>query len=180
MTTGYTGKILVVDLTSAKVGEEKLEKGIYRNFIGGVGLGARLLYERQPGKVDPLAEQNILGFMPGLLSGTAVPGSSRITVVSKSPITGGWGDANVGGYMASELKRAGYDGILFQGISPQPVYLLIYEGKTELRDASHLWGKDTIETIETLRKETGERRLRVICIGSVGEAQSLISAINND
>ena len=177
MTVGYTSKISVVDLTSAKVREEQLRDRLYRDFIGGVGLGVKLLYERQPGKVDPLGHENILGFMPGLLSGTAVPGSSRITVVSKSPITGGWGDANVGGYMASELKRAGYDGILFQGISPQPVYLLIYEGKAELRDASHLWGKDTTETIKMLRKETGERRLRIMCIGSAGEAQSLISAI---
>lgn len=177
MTAGYTGKVLTVDLTLAKVKEEQLEERLYRDFIGGVGLGARLLYQRQPGKVDPLGEENILGFMPGLLSGTTVPGSSRLTVVSKSPITRGWGDANVGGYIARELKCAGYDGILFQGISPHPVYLLIYKGKVELRDASHLWGKDTVETEEILRKEIGDRRLRVICIGPVGEAQSLISAI---
>jgi len=177
MTTGYTGKILVVDLTSVEVREEQIPDKLYRDFIGGAGLGARLLYERQPGKVDPLDKQNILGFMPGLLSGTAVPGSSRTTVVSKSPITGGWGDSNVGGYIASELKRSGYDGILFQGISPNPVYLLIYKSKFELRDASHLWGKDTTQTIEILRKEIGERRLRVMCIGPAGEAQSVISAI---
>jgi len=174
---GYTGKILVVDLASRKVREEKLPERLYRDFIGGVGLGVRLLYERQPAKVDPLGGKNILGFMPGLLSGTITPGSSRLTVVSKSPLTGGWGDASVGGYLAYEIKRAGYDGILFQGISPRPVYLLLHQGKAELKDASHLWGKDTRETEETLRKEVGDPRLRVACIGPAGEAKSLIAAI---
>ena len=177
MKAGYIGKILVVDLTSAEVKEEQLPEKLYREFIGGVGLGARLLYQRQPGKVDPLGPENILGFMPGLLTGTAVPGSSRITVVAKSPITGGWGDANAGGHIASELKRSGYDGVLFQGSSPNPVYLLIHKGKVELRDASHLWGKDATETIKMLCKEVGERRLRVMCIGPTGEAQSPISCI---
>lgn len=177
MTAGYIGKILIVDLTSGEVKEERLPDELYREFIGGVGLGVRLLYERQPGKVDPLGQQNILGFMPGLLSGTAAPSSSRLTLVSKSPLTGGWGDASVGGYMGFDLKRAGYDGILFYGISPKPVYLLIYQGKAELKDASHLWGKDTIETEETLRKEIGDTRLRVACIGPAGEKMSLISSI---
>jgi len=177
MTAGYTGKILIVDLTSGEVKEERLPDELYREFIGGVGLGVRLLYERQPGKVDPLGQQNILGFMPGLLSGTAAPSSSRLTLVSKSPLTGGWGDASVGGYIGFELKRAGYDGILFYGISPKPVYLLIHQGKAELRDASHLWGKDTIETEEILRKEVGDRRLRVACIGPAGEKLSLISSV---
>ena len=177
MATGYSGKILVVDLSTAKVREEQLEEKLYRDFIGGVGLGVRLLYQRQPGKVDPLGEQNILGFMPGLLTGTAVPASSRLTVVSKSPLTGSWGDASTGGYTGYELKWAGYDGILVQGISPHPVYLLVYQGKAELRDASHLWGKDTIETEEILREEIGDHRLRVICIGPAGEARSLISSL---
>jgi len=177
LATGYAGKILIVDLTSAKAREEQLHDSLYRGFIGGVGLGVRLLYEHQLGKIDPLGEGNILGFMPGLLSGTAAPSSSRLTIVSKSPITRGWGDANVGGYIGYELKRAGYDGVLFYGVSARPVYLLIYQGKAELRDASHLWGKDTIETEEMLRKEIGDSRLRVACIGPAGEKQSLISSI---
>jgi aldehyde:ferredoxin oxidoreductase len=177
MTAGYTGKILIVDLASGEVKEELLPDELYREFIGGVGLGVRLLYERQPGKVDPLGQQNILGFMAGLLSGTTAPSSSRLTLVSKSPLTGGWGDASVGGYMGFELKRAGYDGILFYGISPKPVYLLIHQGKAELKDASQLWGKDTVETEETLREEIGDTRLRVACIGPAGEKLSLISSV---
>jgi len=174
---GYTGKILVVDLTSAKARDEQLQEKLYREFIGGVGLGVRLLYEYQPSRVDALGSQNVLAFMPGLLSGTVAPSSSRLTIVSKSPLTGGWGDANVGGYIAFELKRAGYDGILFYGVSPRPVYLLIYQDKVEMRDASDLWGKDTTETEEMLRKEIGDSRLRIACIGPAGEKLSLISSI---
>jgi aldehyde:ferredoxin oxidoreductase len=174
---GYVGKLLVIDLFSGEISEEHPHDNLYRQFIGGVGLGVRLVYERQPGKVNPLGEQNILGFLPGLLSGTAVPGSSRMTIVSKSPLTGGWGDASLGGYIGYELKRTGYDGILLRGVSPKPVYLLIRQDKVELRDASYLWSKDTIETEKILRKELGDNRLRVACIGPAGEKQSLISAI---
>jgi len=177
MVAGYNGKILLVNLTSGEVGEEHLDEQLYRDFIGGVGLGVRLLYQRQPGKADPFGEQDILGFMPGLLSGTTVPAASRLTIVSKSPLTGTWGDSNVGGYIAHELKCAGYDGILFLGISSNPVYLLIYQGKAELKDATHFWGKDTIETEEILRNEVGDPKLRVISIGPTGESKSLISAI---
>jgi aldehyde:ferredoxin oxidoreductase len=178
--SGFIGRFLVVNLSSSEIREECPPENLYRQFIGGVGLGVRLVYERQAGKLNPLGEQNILGFFPGLLSGTAVPSSSRLTIVSKSPLTGGWGDASLGGYIGYELKRAGFDGILLQGISPQPSYLSIYHNKVELRDASHLWGKDTIETEEILRNELGDSRLRVVCIGPAGEKESLISAIMSE
>jgi aldehyde:ferredoxin oxidoreductase len=174
---GYSGRLLHVDLSTCDIKEEQLPDQLYRQYIGGAGLGVRLIYERQPRKIDPLGKQSILGFMPGLLSGTAVPGSSRLTIVSKSPLTGGWGDTSVGGHIGHELKRAGYDGILFRGISPHPAYLLIDNGKVELRNASHVWGRDTIETEDTLRKETGDNKLRIACIGPAGENKSLISAI---
>jgi len=177
MAKGYNGKILIVNLTSGKVEEEHLEEKLYRDFVGGVGLGVRLLYQRQIERADPLGEQNILGFMPGLLGGTNVPGASRMTIVAKSPLTGTWGDASMGGFIGHELKCAGYDGILVLGIAPNPVYLLIYRGKAELRDATHLWGKDTIETEEILHDEIGDHRLKIISIGPSGESKSLISAI---
>jgi aldehyde:ferredoxin oxidoreductase len=175
--SGFIGRILVIDLSSGEIKEECLHENLYRQYIGGVGLGVRLVYERQTGKVDPLGEQAILGFFPGLLSGTAVPGSSRMTIVAKSPLTGGCGDASLGGFIGYELKRAGFDGILLRGISPKPVYLLIYQNIVELRDASHLWGKDTIDTEEILRNDLGGSRLRVVCIGPAGEQMSLISGI---
>lgn len=177
MRAAWNGKVLMVDLTRAEVREQQLPEELYRDFIGAVGLGVRLIYEYEPPVANALGEESVLGFMPGLLTGTAVPSSSRLTIVSKSPLTGGWGDSNVGGYIASELKRAGYDGVLFWGISPYPVYLLIYGGKVELRDASHLWGKDTKETGEILRREIGDGKLRVVCIGPAGENLSFISAI---
>jgi len=128
-------------------------------------------------KIDPLGPENVLGFVTGPLTGTPVPTSGRYMVVTKSPLTGTWGDSNSGGSFGPELKGAGYDAIFFSGISPKPVYLWVSSGKAELQDASHLWGKDTIETEEILRKELGEPGARIACIGPSGEAGSLISGI---
>ncbi|MFC1971076.1 aldehyde ferredoxin oxidoreductase N-terminal domain-containing protein [Chloroflexota bacterium] len=180
MSVGYRGKILTINLDSGEVGVELLPDSLYRDYIGGVGLGVKLLYDRQRGGVDALSEENILGFMPGLLSGTIVPCSSRLTVVSKSPLTGGWGDSSVGGHIAYELKCAGYDGIFFWGISPKPVYLLIYKDNVQLRDASHLWGLDTTDTENKLRGELEDNKLRIASIGPSGESMSLIASITSD
>ncbi len=171
------GKILFVDLTKGELTEESLPESLYRNFIGSIGLGARILYERIMPKTDPFAPENILGFVTGPLTGTGVPTSGRYMVVTKSPLTGTWTDSNSGGSFGPELKGAGYDAIFFSGISPKPVYLWLSSGKAELREASHLWGKDTDETEETLRKELSEPAARVACIGSAGELRSLIAGI---
>jgi len=177
MTAGYWRKILFIDLTAGLINEETLPESIYRDFLGGEGLGARILYERQAAKVDALGPENILGFVTGLLTGCGVPAASRCTVVTKSPLTGTWGDANVGGYLGSELKACGYDAVFFKGIAPHPVYLLLTGSNVELRDATHLWGKDTVEAVEILRQETKDPGIRVACIGPAGEGLSLISAI---
>jgi len=180
MPGGYTGKICFVDLTSGEIQIEKLTDTKARNYIGGQGLGARTLFERQPKGADPLGSENILGFTTGPLTGTKTPTGGRYMVVCKSPLTGGWGDANSGGYFGSELKAAGLDAVYVSGKSVKPVYLLIQNGKLELRDASHLWGQDTISTEEALRSEIGEKRLRVASIGPASERLSLISGICND
>jgi aldehyde:ferredoxin oxidoreductase len=177
MAGGYAGKVLCVNLTSGLTKEKPLPEVIYRDFIGGVGLGVKIVYERMKPNVDPLGPDNFLGFVPGLLTGTPVPMSSRCTVVTKSPLTGTWGDANMGGYLGPELKAAGYDGVFFTGISPKPVYLFIQDGKSELRDAGNLWGKDTIETVKAIRQEIGDEAIRIACIGPSGESLSLISSI---
>jgi len=179
MYNGYNGKILFVDLTQGATKEEGLPEKVYRDFIGGVGLGARILYERMNPKVDPLGPDNMLGFLVGPLTGTGIHGA-RFQTVTKSPITGGWGDANSGGSLAPQLKAAGYDGVFFSGISPKPVYLFLNDGKAELRDASHLWGKDTIETEESIRKELGDDRVKIACIGPAGEAKSLLACIKHE
>ena len=177
MPYGYMGKICFVDLSKGEMHEEQLDSKIYRSFVGGEGLGASILIDRQPAHVDALGPDNMLGILVGLLTGCGVSSAARTTVVTKSPLTGTFGDANAGGYFAPELKACGYDGIFFKGISPKPVYLLVTEEKSELKDASHLWGKDTVETSTILRQELGDAKIRVACIGPAGEKMSLISSI---
>ena len=180
MRGGYAGKIGFVDLSSGEIRIEKLDDATARSYIGGQGLGARILYERQPKGADPLGPDNILGFTTGPLTGTKTPTGGRYMAVCKSPLTGGWGDANSGGYFGSELKAAGLDAVFVSGKSASPTYLLIQNGNLELRDASHLWGQDTVATEEALRSETAAKKLRVACIGPASERLSLISGISND
>ncbi len=104
----------------------------------------------------------------------------RYTVVCKSPVTGGWNDANSGGFFGPELKRAGFDAVFVSGASAEPVYLFVKDGKAEIRDARGLWGKDTAETLEALILETGESNLRAALIGPAGERQSLMACVIND
>jgi len=176
---GYMGKILFVDLSTGEIKEEALEEKMCRDFIGGYGIGARILYSRQKAGVDPLGPENTLGLISGPFTGTIVPPGLRYMVVGKSPLTGGWGDANSGGYFGPYLKFAGFDGVFFTGISLRPVYLLIDNGKAELKDAGYLWGKDTYETEDLLMAEYGKQS-RVACIGPAGERLSLIASIMTD
>jgi aldehyde:ferredoxin oxidoreductase len=180
MLGGYMGKLLFVDLSKAEIKEEAPDEKLYRDFMGGYGLGARIIYSRQPGGVDPLGRESIIGFVTGPLTGMrGMVMAPRFTVVGKSPLTGGWGDANSGGYFGPYLKFAGYDAVFFSGVSPKPVYLFIDNGKAELRDAGHLWGKDSRETDEGLKSELGGN-VAVACIGPAGESLSLISSVMHD
>ncbi len=180
MAYGYMGKILFVDLSTGKVGQETPEESFYRAYIGGYGVGARIVFSRQKAGVDPLGPENTLGFMTGPLTGTDFPFGGRYTVfVGKSPLTGGWGDANSGGDFGPYLKFSGYDGVVFTGASEKPVYLYIKDGKAEIKDASHLWGRDTVETEDMLKEELG-KDVRVACIGAAGENLSLISSVINN
>jgi aldehyde:ferredoxin oxidoreductase len=174
------GKILFINLSTKEIKTETPDEKLYRNFIGGYGVGARIVFSRQRAGVDPLGPENTLGFMGGPLTGTDFPFGGRYTVfVGKSPLTGGWGDANSGGDFGPYLKFSGYDGVIFTGASKKPVYLLIKEGKAELKDANHLWGKDTNETEDILKNELG-KEVRVACIGPAGEKLSLISCVINN
>ncbi len=179
MTGGYVGKTLWVDLSRGELREEHLDDRLCRDFLGGYGIGARVLFNHVPAGTDPLGEHNLLGFITGPLAGTPVLGGSRYTVVAKSPLTGGWGDANSGGWFGPYLKFSGYDAIYFSGISEKPVYLRIDNGKPELKDASLLWGKDTFETEDALKAQLG-RDTEVACIGPSGEKLSLIAAVMNN
>jgi aldehyde:ferredoxin oxidoreductase len=170
------GKILFVDLSRNKLKDEALDESLCRQFIGGYGIGARILFSRQKAGVDPLGPDNTLGILSGPFTGTPALSGTRYTVVAKSPLTGGWGDANSGGYFGAFLKYAGYDAVFFNGISPKPVCLFINNGKAELRDAVHLWGKDTRQTEEILQSELG-KDVEVACIGPSGERLSRIAAV---
>ena len=180
MKGGYVGKLLFADLTKGTLEEKPLSEKVAKNFIGGYGIGARLLYDMMKPGVDPLGPDNILGFISGPLNGTGALFGGRYTVVCKSPVTGGWNDANSGGFFGPELKRAGFDGVFVSGASKKPVYIYIKDGKAEIRDAGALWGKDCVETEEALIRETGEKNLRAALIGPAGEKKSLMACVIND
>lgn len=179
MARGYMGKILNVDLNKGTIEQEPLDEQLCREYVGGYGLGARLLYERMPAGADPLGPDNILGLLTGPLTGTPAVIGSRFVAVAKSPNTGGWGDANCGGFFGPKLKFAGFDGILFYGVSDRPVYLYIENGQAELRDAADLWGLGVSDLEDRLKERHGEDA-EIASIGPAGEKQSLMACIMND
>jgi aldehyde:ferredoxin oxidoreductase len=176
---GYVGRLLHVDLRQGELTAERPDEALLRSFIGGYGLGARILYERMPAGADPLGPDNILGFVTGPLTGTPALLSGRFCVVGKSPLTGTWGDANSGGKFGPGLKFAGYDAVFVSGVSQEPVYLLIEEGQASLRSADDLWGLDCIET-DGLLKDRHGKGTEVASIGPPGERLALISCIITD
>lgn len=176
MANGCMEKILFVDLSSGKMKDSVPDGRLFRDFIGGNGAGAKIIYGLQKGGVDALGPDNIMGLMTGPLTGTPAITGCRFTVLGKSPLTGGWGEANCGGDFGPNLKFAGYDVVYFTGIAEKTVYLLIDNGKAELKDASYLQGKSTFETSDILQSEHGNNA-KVICIGPAGEKMSLISCI---
>ena len=180
MLYGYAGKMLFIDLTDGKIEEKELTKEMAENFVGGYGFGAKILYEMMPAGTDPLGKDSVMGFITGPTSATKAFFGGRYTTVHKSPVTGGWNDANSGGFFGPELKKAGYDALFVKGCSEKPVYIYINDGKVEIRDASRIWGLDSKESWEELKKETGEPRIRVSVIGPAGERQALLSCPVND
>jgi aldehyde:ferredoxin oxidoreductase len=179
MKGGITGKILWVNLTKGTKEVLKPEHAIYRHFLGGYGIGVKLIYEKQKPGLAPLDPENILGFATGPLTGTPAISSSRYTVMGKSPLTGTWGDANAGGFFGPALKRAGFDGIFFEGASSTWVYLFIEDGNIELIDATPYLGFDTTRFEDQMKEERGNT-IRIASIGPAGEMCSLLACIIND
>ena len=178
MTGGYAGKILWVDLSEEKVAIKDLDMGMARKYIGGVGFAVKLLWDETNADTESLSSKNPLIFMTGPLTGI-VPSSSRYIVAAISPLADIWGEAHAGGSWAAELKKAGFDGIVLKGKSKKPVYLWVRDGAAEIADAGHLWGKDTYEVYELLRKETNEMA-SVATIGRAGEKLVRIACVMND
>jgi aldehyde:ferredoxin oxidoreductase len=173
-------RIGFVDLTTGEIKTEILDESLARDFIGGQGIGARILFERQKKGVDPLGPESYLGFTTGPLTGTKVPTGGRYMAVCKSPLTGGWGDANSGGFFGAELKAAGWDAIFVTGAASAPKYITISDDRIEIKDAAHLWGQDTTDTEKSIQKDTGDKKIRTASIGPASEKLSLISGIVND
>lgn len=181
MDRGYTGKILKVDLSTGDIREEAIPDWVYERFLAGMGLGAYVLHRDIPAGADPLGPDNMVGFVAGILTGTGSLFTGRWTVVGKSPLTGGWGDANCGGMLAPAIKRCGYDGIFISGCSEKPVYLEVKNGKAAICPADDLWGQDAVEAEALLTERCRKKKMpRVACIGPAGENLSLISGICTD
>jgi aldehyde:ferredoxin oxidoreductase len=174
---GYAGKILHVDLTNGTIEVEEPSEDLYRTYLGGSALGLYYLLNTTPAGADPYGPENTLAFMLSGMTGAPIAGQSRCTVVAKSPLTGGIGDSQAGGYWPAELKFAGFDGIVVTGSSDRPVYLWIKEGEAELRDASHLWGRTTLDVENQLKEELDDKRIEVLQVGPAGEKQVRFAAI---
>ncbi|MFX0070913.1 MAG: aldehyde ferredoxin oxidoreductase family protein [Candidatus Hermodarchaeota archaeon] len=179
MNNGYFGKILWIDLKNNSFKEEQLSNEIYCNYIGGYGLGCKLIYDNTKSRYDPLGSESIFGFFPGLLTGTPAPFSGRYMVAGKSPLTGTWGDANSGGTFGPEIKKCGYDAILIKGKADTPKYVAIIDDNKEIYDASEIWGLDIIDAENKLKKKHG-KFIKTAGIGQGGEKLSLFAGIVND
>ncbi len=175
---GWAGKILDIDLTTRAVKSYPLDEEMARLFLGGRGLGTRLLWDLVGPEVEPLSPQNVLIFTSGPLTGTGYQTSNRFSVSTKSPLTGTVLDSNSGGFWGMQFKKTGYDVLIVRGKSPAPVYIEIKPDGVSFHDAAHLWGKRVGETTSSLGQNNNKRN--VLCIGPAGENLSLIASIMND
>jgi aldehyde:ferredoxin oxidoreductase len=176
MPYGYMGKLLEVNLTTGETSQRPIGEEYFRKYLGGSGVAARIFIDEFDHRVDPLSPENPIIFMNGLLTGIAVPTAAKSSFVSKSPLTGIWNEATVGGHWGEQVKRCGYDGIIITGKSEKPVYLWITDEKVEIRPAEHLIGQDVYETSDTIKAETDQKAV-VACIGPAGENQNKIAGI---
>jgi len=180
----WPGKLLRVNLTEGTWKTEEIDPELARNYIGGRGLGSKILCDEIDPTIDPLSPENKLLFMSGPLTGTGAPASARYMVVTKSPLTGTIASSNSGGYFPAELRFTGLNGIIFEGKAEKPVSLWINDDQIELKSAEHLWGKPTHETEDLIREEIEDpwlaRETRIACIGPAGEKLSRIACIVND
>jgi len=168
---GWAGTILDIDLTAGTIEKKPLDLKFARAYLGGRGFNSRILYDEfDPAEEDPFSPGNVICISSGVLGGTLAPSSGRMTIsVGRSPLTDVFADGNAGGHFGPELKFAGYDSIILRGAASQPVYISIFDDEVEIRDARHIWGKDTQETDQILRDEIGDQDAQVFSIGPAGE-----------
>jgi aldehyde:ferredoxin oxidoreductase len=169
MSLGFCGKILHIDLSTGSISIEEPPESFYRKYMGGSAINMHYILEKVPIGIDPYDPENILAISTSVLTGVPFSGQSRLSINAKSPLTGGIGDSQSGGFFPAELKFAGYDGIIIRGKSAKPVYLWIHDGEVEISEASHLWGKVTGEAQKEIQKELGDEKIKVLQIGPAGE-----------
>ncbi len=177
---GATGRLLRVNLTSGELDIEEIPEILYKRYLGGNTLGLYYLLMEQRAGIDPLSPEAKIVFMTSFVTGTPGPGLSRISIVGKSPLTGGYGETEGGGWWGPELKFAGFEGIIIEGRAEKPVYLSIRDGKPELRSAEHLWGEKLKETHDKIKEELDDSRTRIITIGKSGELMSSYACVINE
>jgi aldehyde:ferredoxin oxidoreductase len=180
MLKGYHGKFLEVNLNNLQTQEIPLSEEDLKKFIGGSALAAKLIYNHIKDGIDPLEPNNPLVFSTGPFTGTSIPMVSRYTVSGISPLTGYWGEASSGGIFPFLLKRCGYDGIFIIGKADSPIYLYINNGVAEIKNASHLWGKNCYETQKLIKDGLEQRVISVASIGLAGERKIKYAGIIND
>ena len=172
-----TGFNLEIDLSRGNVERVETDPRLTELHLGGLGTSSRMLWDRVPADVEPFSPDNLLMFSTGLLCGTPAPGANRTMVTAYSPQTLLMGYSMMGGFLAPELKHAGYDKVIFRGKSPKLVYLCIHNDKVEIRDASHLQGKGAVETAEMIREELKQPNAQVAAIGLAGENRVYTASI---
>lgn len=180
MGNGYWQKTLRVNLTTGDIRVEAIDEKDLKAFIGGAGLGAEILRREIPEKIDPLSPENLVIFATGPFQGPSVPGGAKFSVVGISPQTGTYADTAAGADWGPAIKDAGYDIVILEGKSPKPVYLQIIDDDVQIKDAAAIWGKDTFESIDAIRRETGDDKLSVATIGPAGERLVAIACIAVD
>ena len=177
---GYHGRLLEVDLSARKMTDFPLSEEFLKKYIGGATLAAALVYERMGKEPNPLEPEKPLIFSTGPFTGTPLPMVSRYAVGGVSPLTGFWGEATSGGNFPFRLKGSGWDGLFLRGKADRPVYLYLKAGKADIRDAAHLWGKDSYETQKAVKEELKDDSISVACIGAAGEKLIKFAGIMND
>ncbi len=180
MPFGFHDRILKVDLSTGRLFVDSPGEAFYRRYLGGRALIAYYLAKEMPPQADPLGPDNLLIFAPGVATGATISGPGRNGVGAKSPLTGAFGSAEVGGFWGAELKRAGFDAVVVRGRAELPVYLWIQDGKAEIREAGHLWGKTVGEADEALKQELGDPHVRTALIGPAGERMVRYATVVND
>lgn len=177
---GYWGRILRVNLSNGLIREERVDESFFKKYVGGVGIAAKIILNEVGPDVEPFSPDNVIVIGVGPFQGTKVPGSGRWIVASKSPLTGVWADSCAGGNLGPEFKRTGFDAVIIKGKASLPVYLWINDERVEIRDASKIWGKKTSETDKEIKKDLGEPKAKIACIGPGGEKLIRFAGVVNE